>query len=69
MSRNSNSHSASDQNEAASSRLVTGSTRRTNRRTIVKAATKLVYAAPLVIASIKLKTDQTEAQGISGIRP
>ena len=40
-----------------------------SRRRVVRTASKLVYAAPLVVATLKLGVDDAAAQTISAIRP
>ena len=40
-----------------------------SRRTIVKRTLRLAYAAPLVIATMKIVTDDAEAQVIGITRP
>jgi hypothetical protein len=54
--------------EAASSPTVKLATR-VSRRSVVRTASKLVYAAPLVVATLKLGADDASAQAVSGIRP
>ena len=44
-------------------------TTRVSRRSVVRTATKLVYAAPLVVATLKLGAEDAAAQAISPIRP
>jgi hypothetical protein len=40
-----------------------------SRRRVVRTATKLMYAAPLVVATLKLGAEDAAAQVVSGIRP
>ena len=44
-------------------------TTRVSRRSVVRTASKLVYAAPLVVATLKLGAEDAAAQTISPIRP
>ena len=39
-----------------------------SRRSVVKTGTRLIYAAPLVVASIKLESDSADAIS-GGVRP
>jgi hypothetical protein len=54
--------------EAANHPTMTTTTR-VSRRSVVRTASKLVYAAPLVVATLKLGADDASAQAVSGIRP
>jgi hypothetical protein len=53
---------------SANPRTMTTTTR-VSRRSVVRTATKLVYAAPLVVATLKLGAEDASAQAVSGIRP
>ena len=44
-------------------------TTRVSRRSVVRTATKLVYAAPLVVATLKLGAEDASAQIIGASRP
>ena len=54
--------------ESAVSQALKSNTR-VNRRTVAKSACKLAYAAPLVVATLKLGIDDASAQVISPVRP
>ena len=55
---------------AATSRSVPGTeaTRAISRRFVIKTGTRLLYAAPLIVASVKLESDNADAIS-GGVRP
>jgi hypothetical protein len=58
-----------DQQSESALQQAMRSTRLVSRRNVVRTATKLVYAAPLVVATLKLGVEDASAQVISPVRP